>query len=152
MLIKINFSLIISVLVGSALFAISLEVDSDALKYKSMNAVRTASPPVIDGNLDDEVWSNAVVLDDFIQYEPYNLKAPSVETEVRVLYDDDYVYIAFQNFDPDPSSIMDRMSRRDDFEAIETNVDWVGFGIDSNNDDMTGNWFMLTAAEVQLDV
>ena len=152
MLKKINFSLIISVLVGSALFANSLEVDSDALKYKSMNAVRTASPPVIDGNLDDEVWSNAVVLDDFIQYEPYNLKAPSVETEVRVLYDDDYVYIAFQNFDPDPSSIMDRMSRRDDFEAIETNVDWVGFGIDSNNDDMTGNWFMLTAAEVQLDV
>ena len=152
MLKKINFSLIISVLVGSALSANSLEVDSDALKYKSMNAVRTASPPVIDGNLDDEAWSNAVVLDDFIQYEPYNLKAPSVETEVRVLYDDDYVYIAFQNFDPDPSSIMDRMSRRDDFEAIETNVDWVGFGIDSNNDDMTGNWFMLTAAEVQLDV
>ena len=63
MLKKINFSLIISVLVGCALFANPLEVDSDALKYKSMNAIRTASPPVIDGNLDDEVWSNAVILD-----------------------------------------------------------------------------------------
>ena len=82
----------------------------------------------------------------------YNLESPSVETEVRVLYDDYYVYIAFQNYDPDPSSIMDRISRRDDYEAIEKSVDWVGFGIDSNNDDMTGNWFMLTAAEVQLDV
>ena len=47
---------------------------------------------------------------------------------------------------------MSRMSRRDDFEGMEKNVDWVGFGIDSNNDDMTGNWFMLSAAGVQLDV
>ena len=149
---NINFTLLSSVLSVCTLFASSPEVDSDALRYKSMSAVRTDLAPKIDGNLDDEVWVNAVALDDFIQYEPYNLKPPTVETEVRVLYDDNYVYIAFQNFDPDPSSIMDRISRRDDFEAIEKNVDWVGFGIDSNNDDMTGNWFMLTAAGVQLDV
>ena len=149
---KINFTPIIGVLLISALFANSSEIDSDALKFKSISAVRTNSSPKIDGNLDDAEWANAIVLDDFIQYEPYNLESPSVETEVRVLYDDNYVYIAFQNYDPDPTSIMDRISRRDDYEAIEKNVDWVGFGIDSNNDDMTGNWFMLTAAEVQLDV
>ena len=149
---KINFSPIIGVLLISALFANSSEIESDALRFKSMSAVRTNTSPKIDGNLDDAEWANAIVLDDFIQYEPYNLESPSVETEVRVLYDDYYVYIAFQNYDPDPSSIMDRISRRDDYEAIEKSVDWVGFGIDSNNDDMTGNWFMLTAAEVQLDV
>ena len=149
---KINFTPIIGVLLISALFANSSEIDSDALKFKSISSVTTNSSPKIDGNLDDAEWANAIVLDDFIQYEPYNLESPSVETEVRVLYDDNYVYIAFQNYDPDPSSIMNRISRRDDYEAIEKNVDWVGFGIDSNNDDMTGNWFMLTAAEVQLDV
>ena len=137
---------------ASFLFAFSSEIDSDALRNKTMKAVRTASPPKIDGKLDDDVWSSAIVLSDFIQYEPYNLESPSVETEVRVLYDDSFIYIAFENFDPEPSTIMDRISRRDDFEAIEKNVDWVGFGIDSNNDDMTGNWFMLTAAGVQLDV
>ena len=83
-----------------------------------MSAVRTNTSPKIDGNLDDAEWANAIVLDDFIQYEPYNLESPSVKTEVRVLYDDYYVYIAFQNYDPDPSSIMDRISRRDDYEAI----------------------------------
>jgi hypothetical protein len=137
---------------ASILFAFSTEIDSDALRYKTMSAVRTANPPKIDGKLDDDVWSNAIVLNDFIQYEPYNLETPSVKTEVRVLYDDSFIYIAFENFDPEPSTIMDRISRRDDFEAIEKNVDWVGFGIDSNDDDMTGNWFMLTAAGVQLDV
>ena len=149
---KINFKPFIGFILISALFANSSKIDSDALKSKSMSAVRTNTSPKIDGNLDDAEWANAIVLDDFIQYEPYNLQSPSVETEVRVLYDDYYVYIAFQNYDPDPSSIMDRISRRDDYEAIEKSVDWVGFGIDSNNDDMTGNWFMLTAAEVQLDV
>ena len=134
------------------LFASLSEVDSRALKFKSMSAVRTATPPIIDGVLNDAVWSNAVVLSDFIQFDPYNLQAATVKTEVRVLYDNDYLYIAFQNFDPDPSSIMDRVSRRDDFEAVEKNTDWVGFGFDSNNDDMTGNWFMLSAAGVQLDV
>mgnify|MGYP001489131526 FL=1 len=134
------------------LFASLSEVDSGALKFKSMSAVRTATPPIIDGVLNDAVWSNAVVLSDFIQFDPYNLQAATVKTEVRVLYDNDYLYIAFQNFDPDPSSIMDRVSRRDDFEAVEKNTDWVGFGFDSNNDDMTGNWFMLSAAGVQLDV
>ena len=106
---KINFTPIIGVLLISALFANSSEFDSDALKFKSMSAVRTNTSPKIDGNLDDAEWANAIVLDDFIQYEPYNLESPSVETEVRVLYDDYYVYIAFQNYDPDPSSIMDRI-------------------------------------------
>ena len=147
----INASLLLCSLV-STIFAYPSEVDSDALRYKTMSAVRTVTPPKIDGKLDDSVWSKAIVLNDFIQYEPYNLESPSVETEVRVLYDDSFMYIAFENFDPEPSTIMDRISRRDDFEAIEKNVDWVGFGIDSNDDDMTGNWFMLTAAGVQLDV
>ena len=145
-------STLFSVMLTPPLFASLSEVDSRALKFKSMSAVRTATPPIIDGVLNDAVWSNAVVLSDFIQFDPYNLQAATVKTEVRVLYDNDYLYIAFQNFDPDPSSIMDRVSRRDDFEAVEKNTDWVGFGFDSNNDDMTGNWFMLSAAGVQLDV
>ena len=128
------------------------EIDSGALRYKSMVATRTEVAPTIDGNIDDEVWDQAIVLEDFIQFEPYNLKPATVETEVRVLYDDKYLYIAFQNFDPDPTKIMSRMSRRDDFEGIERNADWVGIGIDSNNDDKTGYWFALSAAEVQIDV
>ena len=74
---KINFAPIIGVLLIRSLFANSSEIDSDALKYKSMSAVRTNSPPKIDGNLADAEWENAVVLDDFIQYEPYILHSPS---------------------------------------------------------------------------
>ena len=60
--------------------------------------------PVIDGKIDDEVWSNAKPVDDFLQFEPYNLVPASVKTEVRVLYDNNNIYIAFENFDPDPNA------------------------------------------------
>ena len=45
-------------------------------------------------------------LDEFLQFETYNLEVATVRTETRVLYDDKYLYIAFNNFDPNPESIM----------------------------------------------
>ena len=147
---KIKRLIVISLFVYAHSYA--TEINAETLRLKSLTATRTDKAPVVDGVIDDLVWSNAQLLDDFIQYEPYNLVPASVKTQVRVLYDDNNIYIAFENFDPDPNGIMTRMSRRDDYEQIDKNTDWVGFGFDSNDDDLTGNWFMLTAAGVQLDV
>ena len=127
--------------------------DFTRLKYKVAMATRTENPPVIDGIIDDNAWQRAVLIDEFVQHEPYNLEAPTVKTEVRVLYDDQYLYVAFHNYDPKPEEIMGRLSRRDDWmTGFDFNGDWVGFGLDSRNDDKTGYWFAVNAAEVQLDV
>ena len=150
--IKLKYTISTYIFLASLTYTYASEVKAETLKFKSLKAFRTNEAPTIDGKIDDEVWSKAEPLDDFIQFEPYNLSPASVKTEVRVLYDDNNIYIAFENFDPDPTSIMTRMNRRDDYEQIDKNTDWVGFGFDSNNDDLTGNWFMLTAAGVQLDV
>jgi len=127
--------------------------DYTKLKNKIYMSTRTDTPPIINGDLDDAAWENAVLLDDFLQFEPYNLIAPTVRTEARILYDDDYLYVAFNNFHPDPDKIMVRRARRDDWRAgFDFNADWVGIGIDSRNDDKTGYWFAVNAAEVQVDV
>ena len=127
--------------------------DYTKLKNKIYTGTRTGSAPIIDGKLDDEVWGNAILLDDFLQFEPYNLIAPTVRTEVRILYDDDNLYVSFNNFDPNPEKIMVRRTRRDDWRTgFDFNSDWVGIGIDSRNDDKTGYWFAVNAAEVQVDV
>ena len=127
--------------------------DYTKLKFKVATAVRTEKPPVIDGEINEEIWSKALLVNGFLQNEPYNLELPTIETEVRVLYDDKYLYLAYNNIDPNPDKIMARRSRRDDWMAgFESNSDWVGFGIDSRNDDKTGYWFAVNAAEVQVDV
>jgi len=71
---------------------------------RSMEAVRTDTPPVIDGKLDDACWSQANVATDFTDYR---IEQPAKEqTFVRVLYDDENLYIAFECVEPDPNSIV----------------------------------------------
>ncbi len=71
---------------------------------RSMVAVRTDTPPVIDGKLDDACWSQANVVTDFTDYRIEQLAKE--QTFVRVLYDDENIYIAFECVEPDPNSIV----------------------------------------------
>ena len=73
--------------------------DFTQLKYKVATATRTKTPPVIDGIINDEEWEQAVLIEEFLQHEPYNLELPSVKTVARILYDDNYLYVSFLNFD-----------------------------------------------------
>ena len=72
---------------------------------KSFEIYRTQTAPVIDGRLDDDAWKNAAVIDDFHQTSPSDGAAPTEVTIVRVTYDDDYLYIAADLRDSDPTGI-----------------------------------------------
>jgi len=61
---------------------------------KSFEILRADSAPRIDGRLDDDVWRNAAVVDDFHQTTPTDGATPTEITIVRVAYDDEYLYIA----------------------------------------------------------
>jgi hypothetical protein len=61
---------------------------------KQFDIVFTSTPPVIDGVLDDSVWANAPVIDDFHEAEPIEFAPAKDATRVRVLYDEENIYIA----------------------------------------------------------
>ena len=129
------------------------DIDFPSLKNKKLYALRVENPVIIDGVLDDEAWKKAKVTSDFLQFFPYGLIAPSLQTDAYVLYDDYYLYIGIYNHDPEPEKIVGTLSRRDDWRAgFGTNSDWIGIGIDSNNDNITGHWFSVNVAEVQADM
>jgi len=87
---------------------------------RSMAVVRTDTPPIIDGKLDDACWSQANVTTDFTDYR---LEQPAVEqTFVRVLYDDQNLYIAFECLEPDPNSIVGVERRYDQSLSDEDSV------------------------------
>ena len=76
-------------------------------------AVRATTAPVLDGAVDEEVWRQAAPLTDFVQAEPWEGQPGSQRTEVRVLYDDRFVYVGAILHDSDPSQIIVTDSRRD---------------------------------------
>ncbi len=106
----------------------------------------TGEPPVIDGIINDSAWNIVTWSGDFTQQEPYEYASPSQLTAFKVLYDNNNLYVAIRAFDSVPSQIERRLGRRDSFEG-----DWVGIGIDSYNDKLTGFAFAVNAAGVKGD-
>ncbi|MFL5347771.1 MAG: DUF5916 domain-containing protein [Hyalangium sp.] len=101
----------------------------------------------IDGKLDEEAWSQAPVFDAFVQRFPTAGAAPSEHTELRILYDSDYVYFGIVSRDSKPELIDRRLGRRD--SSLTT--DMVQLIIDSTHDHRTAYSFSLSAGGVQGD-
>jgi len=66
----------------------------------------------IDGVLDDEVWSQALLVDDFHQYDPVEYAEPSQKTEVWIYYTEEALYIAHHFWEDDPSLISANILRQ----------------------------------------
>jgi hypothetical protein len=72
---------------------------------KEVKAVRVDTAPVLDGNLDDAVWQQAEVIDDFHQIRPGDGTEPSERTEVYMIYTEDALYIGARMYDSNPELI-----------------------------------------------
>jgi hypothetical protein len=94
-----------------------------------VRVTRFATPPVIDGRLDEAVWNDAARLKDFYQIEPGDNSTPSKATEVLLGYDAQTLYLAFRAHD-DPTRVRATVARRD---AVSDD-DHVGIYLDTYND------------------
>ncbi len=112
-------------------------------------AVRTSSPPELDGRLDDAAWASAPVTTGFTQMRPDPGQAATYATEVRLVYDDEAVYVAMRLRDPDPEEIGTQLGRRD---ASGIYSDWAHVMIDSYHDRRTAFRFSVNPRGVQKDV
>ncbi len=70
----------------------SVSIGSPAVRPIA-NAVRRSGPIVIDGRIDEDAWKSAEVISDFRQFQPIEGARASQRTEVRILYDDQAIYI-----------------------------------------------------------
>jgi hypothetical protein len=78
---------------------------------KTLRITRTDTRPFIDGKLDDAVWAAAEPIDDFRQIRPSDGGVPSERSEVRLLYDSEYLYIAGVMYDSEPDKITANVMR-----------------------------------------
>ena len=82
------------------------QIDPNARQSLRLSAVRAAGPITFDGTLNEPAWDQAPVATDFIQNEPHQGEPASEETDVRVLYDDDNLYVGVFAHDREPGAIL----------------------------------------------
>ncbi len=110
-------------------------------------AVSRTGPIDVDGRLDEQAWADAPVITHFVQREPIEGAAPEEPTRVRVLFDDDALYVGARMVESDTSRIARQLVRRDD----PGNFDSFEISLDPNRDGRTGYRFRVSASNVKGD-
>ncbi len=134
-------------LAAGAVAAQSNEVLQDP-GQKTVRVARTATRPVIDGDLSDAAWASAAVIDDLHQVTPVEYAEPDERTEISILYDDDALYIAARLYDTNPELITARNLRQNDNIGQD---DRLYVTIDPFNDRRSGYFFGLNPNGVRAD-
>ncbi|HUS12729.1 MAG TPA: DUF5916 domain-containing protein, partial [Pyrinomonadaceae bacterium] len=112
--------------------------------------MQISSPPVIDGDLSDDVWKNAPIIDRFTEQEPHEGAPASERSELRVLRDRDTLYVAVMNYDSNPSGVVRNVLRfRDD--SVWQKDDVVRFVIDTFHDHRRGYVFSINPLGAKQD-
>ncbi|GMV06636.1 MAG: hypothetical protein AMXMBFR53_29120 [Gemmatimonadota bacterium] len=117
-----------------------------ARPFPSVRAERLAEVIHMDGVLDEAAWAQATPVTEFIQLDPFEGQPVSERTEVRVLYDDDAIYVGAVLYDRSPVST--RLGRRDGF-LMDSDQFVISF--DSYNDNRTGFKFEINPSGVRGD-
>ena len=113
-----------------------------------LRTVRAAAAPAIDGRLDEGVWADATVASGFTQLQPDPGAPASQRTEVRVVHDDEAIYVAARLHDTAADSIVAQLGRRDS----RVYSDWFYVAIDSYFDRRTAFVFGVNPRGVMVDL
>jgi len=120
----------------------------DSSSASAVHASRIGeSAIVLDGSLSEAGWSAATSTSDFTQREPDEGAAATERTEVRVLYDDDALYVGARLYDRSPDSVMAQLARRDRIVSADRFIVF----LDSYHDRRTGFFFGINAGGTLYD-
>jgi len=109
---------------------------------------RTKGEIVIDGNLNDEGWRDALRIDRWYETSPGDNTEPRVKNVGYLTYDDKFFYAAFEFEDPDPKRIV---APYGDHDYLQSNADFGGMFLDTRNEGHTAYEFQVTAHNIQFD-
>ncbi|HXG86945.1 MAG TPA: DUF5916 domain-containing protein [Vicinamibacterales bacterium] len=119
-----------------------------ARRDRKLPATRAGGIIELDGRLDEPSWATAPLAKDFIQNDPREGEPATFDTEVRLVYDDDALYIGVFAKDDKPSGIIINELRKD-FNT--GNGDGFQVIIDTFLDERNGYQFAINPAGAKWD-
>jgi len=99
-----NFPLYIFIL--SFVSAGETEIDLSNFPRPTMYTSKRMGEITIDGMVNEAAWMGADSITEFYQSQPNPGYAPTEQTVVRVLYDEDYLYVSAILYDSEPEKII----------------------------------------------
>jgi hypothetical protein len=120
----------------------------DTVSPKRLRAERVAAGALrLDGRLREPMWQTAESASGFIQREPVEGAPASGRTEVRVLYDDEALYVGARMHSRDRRPVRALVTRRD----REGSSEQLLVSLDTYRDRRTAYTFAVTPAGVRID-
>ncbi|MEM9329113.1 MAG: sugar-binding protein, partial [Bacteroidota bacterium] len=117
-----------------------------AQKVKTYTTKVINGPIAIDGDIDEAAWSEVDWAGRFVQTEPGNGAEPTFDTQFKLMYDHEHLYVAIMAFDDHPNRIVVSDEPRDFFAG-----DYVEINIDSDFDRKDAFSFTVTAGGIRGD-
>jgi hypothetical protein len=105
---------------------------------KSVVAVHTERPPVLDGQLDDPVWQQAAFVEDLHVVVSNEYAEPSERSRIYVAYDDEALYFAARFWDSEPDGVTAKVLRKNDVSFGED-----GFSVTLDPHDQARSGYMF---------
>ena len=117
--------------------------------HKEIPAMRITASIKIDGNLDEPVWKDAPAALDYTEFRPtpFRKEDNAVRTDVRMLYNDEGIYLGGYCHERTKDSISRELIGRDGFG----NNDFIGFIFDTYQDKINGFEYFVTPLGEQMD-
>ncbi|WP_317046014.1 carbohydrate binding family 9 domain-containing protein [Flavobacterium laiguense] len=116
---------------------------------KTLQTKFTTEKIILDGKQDEAIWQSVPIATDFVMFQPDNGKPvpENKRTEVRVLYDNEALYISALLYDNEPDKILREINKRDEFGT----ADFFGVFVNGYNDGQQNFQFFVNAADGQAD-
>ncbi|WP_235297792.1 DUF5916 domain-containing protein [Portibacter marinus] len=100
----------------------------------------------LDATFDEPAYNQVEWTSGFTVHRPNNGEAPTRQTMFKIVYDLNYIYVAYRCLDEEPEKVEKRLGRRDNFPG-----DWVEIHFDSYRDNATAFSFTVSASGVKGD-
>ena len=111
-----------------------------------MPLTRISGPIELDGVVDEAAWQDIAPFP-MTMFTP-TFQAPMTErTEIRVGYDDEYIYLAGRLYDSEPRSVRANTLYRDQYSGDDV----LAIVLDTYNDNETAVWFATSPAGTRSD-
>lgn len=115
---KLYFTVGVILLAMNLLFAQD-QKNQDEDKY-TIHIKKSNTPIKLDGLLDEDSWKAADIAKNFFLNRPYDSSFAKLQTEVRVLFDDNFIYVGAICYEP--RDIYTVASLKRDFEGGTSDV------------------------------